>query len=237
MKLLVSIHDVTPAYQNEVRALFQMCATRHLSPALLVVPDWHGTWPLEDHPRFVAWVRDRAEHGADVMLHGHRHDEVGLPRSPGASVRAFGRTAGEAEFLTLGTRDAFDRIAQGLDVFRRVGLSPIGFVPPAWLWRSEGRTAVAAAGLRVSEDDSGIDLHHSRTRVTSPVIRWSARSSWRAYASAAVARVRMRTVARDEVVRVALHPRDLAHPATTVSLTTVLDELASAAEPWRYAWL
>ena len=57
MSLLVSIHDVTPALAEGVERLWALCAVRALRPALLVVPDWHGAWPLESHPDFVGWLR------------------------------------------------------------------------------------------------------------------------------------------------------------------------------------
>ncbi|MFI5236231.1 MAG: DUF2334 domain-containing protein, partial [Gemmatimonadales bacterium] len=78
MTLLISIHDVTPAFQAEVEALEAMCTAIGVAPALLVVPDWHGQWPLERHPAFVRWLRERADAGAEIILHGERHDESGL---------------------------------------------------------------------------------------------------------------------------------------------------------------
>ena len=45
-RLLVSIHDVSPALEAPVRALWDLCQSLGITPALLVVPDWHGEWPL-----------------------------------------------------------------------------------------------------------------------------------------------------------------------------------------------
>src|ERR1700677_1747309 len=75
--LLVSIHDVTPALAPRVEALWALARERGVTPALLVVPNWHGRWPLGEHPEFVRWVRARADEGAEIFLHGERHDEVG----------------------------------------------------------------------------------------------------------------------------------------------------------------
>ncbi len=135
MKLLVSIHDVSPAHESEVTRLWDICAKRGISPALLVVPDWHGEWPIEDSPAFVNWVRDRAANGSDILLHGERHDEFGLRRSTADELRAFGRTDYEGEFLTLDQRAARERIERGVTRLRALGLPPIGFVAPAWLER------------------------------------------------------------------------------------------------------
>ena len=50
-RFVVCIHDATPAYARETRAML-----RDLAPllgrcvSLGVVPDWHGQWPLTAHP-------------------------------------------------------------------------------------------------------------------------------------------------------------------------------------------
>ena len=82
--LLVSIHDVTPAFESKVKKLWDLCFQSRVIPALLVVPDWHGQWPLERYPEFVGWIQARVMDGAELVLHGERHDEIGLPR--GVSV-------------------------------------------------------------------------------------------------------------------------------------------------------
>jgi predicted deacetylase len=222
MTLLVSIHDVTPAHADGVARLWALCARHRLTPALLVVPDWHGEWPLDRHPDFAAWLRARAAEGGEIVLHGERHDEQGLARSPRDAMRAWGRTAREAEFLTLDEAAARERIERGLAVLRALDLEPAGFVPPAWLARDEGHRAVAAAGLAFSEDETSIRDHLSGRRLRSPVVRWSTRTSLRAIGSVAVARGRWVLQRRARLPRVALHPQDLSHPATARSLEATL---------------
>jgi predicted deacetylase len=221
--VLLSIHDVTPALAGGVARLWQLCAERRVTPALLVVPDWHGAWPLDRHPEFVAWLRSRAAEGAEIVLHGERHDEAGLTRTVGDSLRAWGRTASEGEFLTLDGAAAGARIARGIVCLQRLGLRPVGFVPPAWLAREEGYRAVGAAGLGFSEDERTVRLFPSEQKIPSPVVRWSARSPVRAWGSAAVARARWTLQRRTPLLRLALHPQDLAHPATARSLVVSLD--------------
>jgi hypothetical protein len=234
VSLLVSIHDVTPALADGVERLWALCAARGVRPALLVVPDWHGAWPLEAHPDFVAWLRARAADGAEIVLHGERHDEVGLPRGFGDELRAWGRTAHEGEFLTLHEPAAHERIARGRARLRAVGLEPVGFVPPAWLARDEGHRAAGASGLGFSEDDSAIYLFPSGRRLAAPVVRWSARSAARAWGSVAVARARWALQGRAPLARIALHPQDLQHQATAASLGPTLDRWLARHRPITY---
>lgn len=235
MSLLVSIHDVTPALMPKVEVLWRCCRDHGVTPALLVVPDWHGGWPIEGHPEFVRWVREAQEEGAEIFLHGERHDEVGSPRALGDHLRALGRTAREGEFLTLDFERARTRIARGLERFARLGLSPIGFIPPAWLAREEGFRAAAACGLRVSEDDGGIRLLDRGVRLPSPVVRWSARTTSRALLSVAVHEARWRWQRDARWLRIAYHPADLDHPATARDATAALARWLPATPVARYA--
>ncbi len=237
MSLLVSIHDVTPALAAGVTRLWALGAERGVTPALLVVPNWHGEWPLHLHPGFVDWVRERVELGAEVVLHGERHDEVGSPRRARDRWRAWGRTDGEGEFLTLEGPAARERIERGLRYLHDHGLEPVGFIPPAWLAREDAHRAAAAAGLGFSEDDRSVRLFPAGLRLRSPVVRWSARTALRAWGSPAVARARWTCQRRADLPRIALHPQDLEHPATTCSVSRNLDRWLSLHRPIRYAEL
>jgi predicted deacetylase len=201
---------------------------------LLVVPNWHGEWPLERHPKFVEWLRTRAEEGAEIALHGERHDEVGLPRRLADQWRAWGRTNREGEFLTLDTASARERLGRGLDLLRRLGLEATGFVPPAWLAREATYEAAAAAGLAFSEDDHSIRLLPISRWVGSPVIRWSSRTRARAWGSVRVAQARSLFQRQARFPRIALHPSDLDHPATACSVTQTLNQWLRRHSPGRY---
>jgi hypothetical protein len=70
-RFLVCIHDATPAYAHETRAMI-----RDLAPLLDrrfsfgVVPNWQGQWPLAAYPDYCRLVREASE---ELLLHGYRH--------------------------------------------------------------------------------------------------------------------------------------------------------------------
>ncbi len=237
MSVLLSIHDVTPAWKEQVETLWSLCRERDATPALLVVPNWHGSWPLREHPRYVTWVRECAAEGSEIFLHGERHDEVGLTRGWRDSQRAFGRTNREGEFLTLDHDAAAERIGRGAALFEALGLHPIGFVPPAWLCRLGTHTACAAHGLRLLEDDAAIHLTETGRRIPSHVLRWSGRTDFRARGSAVQAAWRSRTQQHEPHFRIALHPLDLEHPITRQSVIDELDRWLAARPARPYAEL
>jgi uncharacterized protein len=233
--LLVSIHDVSPAQAAAVTQLWTICATRGVKPALLVVPDWHGEWPLESHPDFVAWLRARSEEGVEIVLHGERHDELGTTRNLKDQFRAWGKTDREGEFLSLDQAAAQERVCRGLSRLRKLGLDPKGFVPPAWLAGEGTFRAVSAAGLSFSEDDRSIRIFPSGKRVRSPVVRWSGRTALRARGSIAIAALRTVFQRRARFPRIALHPRDLDRPALARSVEWTLEHWLQRHPAGRYA--
>ena len=234
MTLLVSIHDVAPPHEPAVRRLWELCRALDVTPALLVVPDWHGTAPLERHPAFVAWLREAAAAGAEIVLHGERHDEVGRARTATDALRAAGRTEGEGECLTMTPAELRALVERGVARLAALDLVPTGFVPPAWLLRPGAAAAVGEAGLRWTEDARNVHRFPGGP-LASPAVRWSARSPVRAWGSVLVAAARWRLQRTAPVLRVALHPRDLSHPATAASLERELRRWVRARTPRRYA--
>jgi hypothetical protein len=234
--LLVAIHDVAPPNLPAVRRLWQLCREAGVLPALLVVPDWHGDAPIERDPRFLAWLRGAVAEGADILLHGERHDEVGRPRTLSDELRAAGRTAREGECLTLDAPELEALVARGLARLRALGFPVLGFVPPAWLMRAEARRGIYAAGARLTEDEAAIYLATGR-RITTPALRWSARTAFRARASLLVAGWRWRQQRRTPVMRIALHPSDLNHPAVARSVAREVERWTADREAQSYASL
>ncbi len=186
-------------------------------PALLVVPDWHGSAPIEHDAEFLAWLRGAVAEGAEIILHGERHDEVGRPRTLNDELRAAGRTAREGECLTLDAPELEALVARGRARLGALGFEALGFVPPAWLMRAEARPGIYAAGARLTEDAAAIYLASGR-RIATPALRWSARTPFRARASVLVAGWRWRRNRRTMIMRIALHPGDLNHPAVARSV-------------------
>lgn len=73
MPVHVSIHDVSPAWTDEVEAALDLCASAGVRPALLVVPNFHGRAPLLDDARFCARLRGLQAAGHEIYLHGFFH--------------------------------------------------------------------------------------------------------------------------------------------------------------------
>jgi uncharacterized protein len=227
-ELLVSVHDVTPAHERSLEVLYRLLDELGVRRyALLVVPNWHGAWPLAQFPAFTAGLRERAAAGAEIVLHGLRHDEVGQRRTLAHWAHTVGRTDREGEFASLEAPEAAARIDQGLAVLRKAGLEPLGFVPPAWLARPELEPVVRAAGLGFTEDTHAVTAVRLGQRIPAPATCWSTRGAWRRTGSGVVAAARLRLEQGRPLVRVAFHPPDAQWPGVLTScrrtLTTLLE--------------
>ena len=139
--------------------------------------------------------------------------------------------------MSLDRGEARRRIQRGLAVFRRAGIAPVGFVAPAWLWQDHTRSVAGSLGLPISEDEHAIYLHQRGTRLDSPVIRWSARTTARAATSAIVARAMTWLHQKHWLVRIALHPTDLWRAATADSAMETIDWWRARRHPWSYSAL
>ena len=215
MAIHTSLHDVSPAWQAECEDALELAAAVGAKPALLVVPNFHGAWPLEEHPTFCARLRELQADGHEVYLHGFFH--ASRPRSAGPPDRPRGLrwhfaqkvvSGGEAEFSDVSRAEATARLDDGERVLRAAGLTPDGFSAPAWSMPRWLLPMLAARGYRFSEDHTRVyDPARGRARA-SVVLNYASRSVPRMLSTVAYCRVAR--YARAVVpARIAIHPADM----------------------------
>lgn len=219
-RLVVSFHDLHPGSQEVCEYFLGRLAALGVGPvSLLVVPRWHGGPSITRAPDFVNWLHRLAAAGHDICLHGffHRVERV----SGGPLARLIGRhyTAGEGEYHQINRATARDRIARGLHILAtEAGLPVTGFTPPAWLLSNEARAELVAAGLHYTTSFGAVDLLQLEQRLRAPTIVYSCRNRWRRVVSCIWVRFWSRVHRNAEILRIAAHPCDFAHPAIETSL-------------------
>lgn len=230
MKVLVSLHDVSPRHADRCREILSFLKERGVPPvALLVVPDFHGGWPLDAHPEFVREILDWHEAGHELVLHGYWHRELEASAPQGSGLRTwFARrfmTGGEGEFLALSPEAVRERLDAGLALWERIGLPrPAGFVPPAWLHNGNLDPALAERGFAWTENHSGVRAPGGQF-LSSPVISWASRDVVRRQGSRLVCPFLARRWKDEEILRVAIHPHDFDWPQLVRSIDGVLGTL------------
>ena len=236
--LLTSIHDVAPRFEGEVDRLFELVG-RHVGErqAMLVVPDHWGDSPLVAGSPFATRLRDWADRGVEMFLHGWFHrDLADYSDDPRARFKAQHLTAGEGEFLGLDRATARDRILRGRGLVEDVIGRPIaGFIAPAWLYGDGARQALADAGITLAEDHLRVWNPATGQRLlTSPVITWASRTPRRLRSSLLLAAA-VRRLPMPGVMRVGVHPPDIRVPALVASIDATLGRFARTRRPGAYA--
>ncbi len=210
----VSLHDVSPAWADEVESALALCERAGARPALLVVPNFHGRAPLLEDDAFCARLRALQQRGHEVYLHGffHRSAARGSPRSLRRRVEWLLAqrvvSDGEAEMSDVSAEEGLARIEEGEHVLSKAGLRVDGFVAPAWSMPPWLLPSLAARGCRFTEDHLRVyDPAMGRSRA-SVVLNWASRSPARLVST--VAWCRLAKHARAFVpARIAIHPGDM----------------------------
>ncbi len=223
MTVHVSIHDVSPKFEDAIERALLACHRNGAKPSLLVVPDFHGESLLTDHPRFVDRLKELASGGHEVILHGYAHRADG--DAPGFGVSRFVAqrvvSNGEAEFSSLSEAAARSRIDDGIRVLRDARLTPVGFIPPAWSMPKWLLPVLAEKGFRYTEDHLFVFDPVAKTSRPSVVLNYAGRTKARMLSTVAYCRVAR--YARALVpARIALHPGDMNVPLLAREVESLL---------------
>lgn len=226
-RLCIALHDVAPATWDACRIwLDELDALDVRACTLLLVPDYHRRGGFAAAPRIADHLRERAAAGAELAQHGLIHlDAAPPPRTPADWLRRRVLTAGEGEFAALDAADATRALATGRALLADAGLAVQGFVPPAWLAGAEARAAIAAAGYAWRSDHRALYDLRRGTRLAAPVLTASPRSAWRRTASRLWLRALLSATHATPLLRVGLHPADVAHAPLLRTWRTVLRAL------------
>jgi len=216
----VSLHDVTPHYESEIRLLFSLIRQAGVAKgAILVVPNYHGISLMRPESALACWLRELAGDGWEIVLHGLTHFEPALSRngSRGNPVAQYlvsrWYTNGEGEFYRLAGAAARARLQKGLSVLAACGLNPSGFIAPAWLLGEESATVLGEFNFAFTTLLGGVCDLKSGAFYRAPAVVFSSRSFLRAVLSRMIVPVLAGYWGRRELVRLVLHPLDARRPA------------------------
>jgi predicted deacetylase len=238
-RIAVALHDIEPA-------TFQRCALIRDwlddhgvdRVTLLVIParDLHPVG--ERSPEMTCWLAERASAGDEIAQHGFQHECVrrgALSRR----VRLTGQRRRSAEFVGLDADEARRAVDAGWRVLKLAGVEPSGFVAPAYaytpalrrilprrfrwwaeLWRLH--RPLPPAGL----DSSG---------VLAPA--WGLGAEGLAGRALSPPLIRLGSAIAGDVLRLDVHPADLAHPRHVMALEWALQRHAPRREAITYGEL
>ncbi|TNE67819.1 MAG: DUF2334 domain-containing protein [Alphaproteobacteria bacterium] len=238
-KILFSIHDVTPRHFDrllEIDSFLQRTSIGH-NYAMLVVPNFWGEWPIEKHPEFCHWLKQKSDNGVEMILHGFSHKDDCQHHSHIDRLKARKLTAGEGEFLGLSALEATNRVQSGLECLEGIlGRKVSGFIAPAWLYGEAALDVLQEQGIKFAEDHWRIWSPKTGRELlkNSPVISYASRSVPRIIGSLVWSKLATRLLAPMDVIRMALHPHDFDKKALVNEIDRALNALLKHRTPIIY---
>jgi predicted deacetylase len=225
--LVVSVHDVAPATQPAVeRILNELSHHRVPVCSLLVVPNYHHRGCSMEDRAFVRWLQELEASGHEIVIHGYFHQR---PRREGEKLaeKFFTRlyTRNEGEFYDLEYEEALRRISQARAEFVAAGLTPRGFIAPAWLLGSEAERAAAVAEMEYTTRLTAVRDLRSGENFRARTLAYSTRSGWRRATSLAWNRALATQLTDAPLARVSIHPPDWEHPEIWRQIQQLIDRL------------
>jgi len=169
--LIVAVHDVAQSTLGEVRWLLaQLDEAGVQRRVLLAVPGAQGAGG-ERRSELDDLVRAEASAGSEVVLHGWTHRAEGRYRGALLDrIRAGLLAPHAAEFLALDGTGMAARLRAGTEWLASVGVTPVGFCAPAWLWAPELPSAARLAGFRYLIGLRGLHRLDTERRIGLPPI-------------------------------------------------------------------
>lgn len=238
-RLIVSIHDVSPAFAEPIERLAETIGEILGGPrfAMLVVPDHWGAAPLDRAPAFARRLRGWADAGVEMFLHGWFHRDTSDHRGTAAAMKARYMTAGEGEFLGLSADEAGSRMRRGRDMVEQAIGGPVaGFIAPAWLYGAGARQALKTCDFALAEDHFRVWQPGSGAVVAKgPVVTWASRSTARTASSLAVAAAARALPDWLPTLRVTVHPGDVTKESLMTSIDRTIRSLSARRTVARYA--
>jgi predicted deacetylase len=211
---VVSLHDVSPLTQPACARIIAALAQSGVPRlALLVIANHHGRAPITEAADFCQWLRERAAEGHEIVTHGYFHR-----RERRAKENLMQRlttqvyTAGEGEFHDLPEARAAELVRQANTELRAAGLSPHGFIAPAWLLGAQAEAGVRAAGAEYTTRLREVQDFHTGQRTPAQSECWSTRAAWRRTLSLLWNAALHRRLRQSPLMRIAVHPGDVEHP-------------------------
>jgi predicted deacetylase len=218
--LAVAVHDVEPATFERAALIRDWLEDLGVARATLLVIPARDMHPLSDRrPEVASWLLERERQGDAIAQHGFRHLRSRCARGP--TLPHLGGGGESPEFVGLDPAQTVRALDAGLRVLKLAGIEPRGFIAPAYAYTRQLRESLAT---RFAWWAGPWALHSTRlgapSRLCGPPIGLAAAGPLRRAASPVL--VRAASHFAGPVLRVEVHPRDLASASHMLALEDVI---------------
>jgi predicted deacetylase len=224
--LLVSLSGITAATLDDCAMFADRLAAGNVPLSLLVAPRGQGHTA---NSATIQWVRDRAAHDADVLLHGYD-----LSSNP-THLKGLRRGG---EFASLPAHEARLRLHAALAIFEGLGLHSTVFAPPRWIASRGTAEALRRRDFRLCADLGGVRDLSTGTVLPGRVHGFGRGTRTEPWWCSALVLGAARTARLGGLVRIAVDATDLTRSGPRQAVTDAIDiALHHGAHPATYAAL
>lgn len=235
-KLIVSFHDF---HQKSHELYFQFYESLKVLGihriSILAVPKMHYQEDLSNNKEASNWLLEMQKRGNDICLHGLYHKVISVKGGIISQLIGNIYTDREGEFLNIDAKNARQRILDGLEVLKRIGIYPLGFTPPAWLISKECIKELKNLGFHYLTTYHGILLLQNNKFIKAPVLVWSTRGKLRKKISKIWIKITKYFFSNSDILRLAIHPSDLMHNDIKNQILDCLCDISEQREPMTYS--
>jgi predicted deacetylase len=116
--VLLSLHDITPANEDDVVRTYDLLAALGITSLTLLITPFHGLKKTNCFRVGSFFSEFLLSLNFEISLHGYSH---------------FAKSGSPFEFSNLTTERAISRLRDGIALMKQgFGKRPVGFVPPMW---------------------------------------------------------------------------------------------------------
>ena len=149
MTVLLSLHDVTPAFEDDVVTTYDMLSDFGITSLTLLVTPFYGlkkTNKISDADIFTKFLKSL---DLEIAMHGYSH---------------FSKSGSLHEFNGMIQKKVVSRLRDGISILAKgFGLKPSGFVPPLWESSPKIVKAVKEVGLGFCVSGNSVHRHSDGT--------------------------------------------------------------------------
>jgi len=216
-KLAVALHDVEPASYRRCEDMREWLYDRGVDRVTLLVIPAPQLHPFPSRsPELTYWLLDRQDAGDAIAQHGLRHRQTRPARFGTRIVRQWqGGVA--AEYAGMSAEATAESVEAGRRVLAGAGVTPRGFVAPAYAYTGALRAVLAE---RFDWWATLLGLH-GRPASRSPALCLGTSGPVKRVASPLV--VRAGAAVSPNLMRLDLHPADFDHPRHVAAVERVLE--------------
>ena len=227
--LIISFHDLAPHCREECQHFIDRLhniGIKNLS--LLTVPYWHNQETIHDDPAFIPWLKKLQEQGCEIVLHGHSHKAESIQGGLWSNIIGRFYTNQEGEFYQISYETASEYLHRDRQLLLDAGIPVRGFIAPAWLLSKDACRAAEDQGFLYTTLLQHIQLFPSSRRIYAPTLVFSSRNAWRRQVSILWNRFWYQWNHATPVMRIAIHPIDMAYPYIEEILAGLIQEAAKS---------